>query len=279
MNIALIISSLIIGASTLNTPGDSSLTVPPTSDLPLPPLQNNSTPQQNQTRSQRAEQERKAQRKQAKTTNPYGYYAHSQQQNGRNAQNMGPMMPIAPTDSSMGSRVGQSYKFLPPTVNPATAGAEGGGEGYAGLPGPMNVPTSPTRARPGEAQSYTSMRSAEEQNRRLAASRNAASAQAQLTPKPFSSASAPSSGQSPYMNIFRGGTNNGTIDNYTTLVKPELDQQRANQKFGADIHGLENSTHVQGLNIRQLNRETQTLQGVNATQYFMNYGDYYQGAR
>jgi hypothetical protein len=81
------------------------------------------------------------------------------------------------------------------------------------------------------------------------------------------------------MNIFRGGSNNGTIDNYTTLVRPDLEQQRANQKFGADIHGLENSTHVQGMNIRQLNRDTQTLQGVNATQYFMNYGDYYQGAR
>ena len=80
------------------------------------------------------------------------------------------------------------------------------------------------------------------------------------------------------MNLFRTGNNNGTIDNYTTLVRPELDQQHANQKFGADIHGLEDSTHVQGLNIRQLNRDTQTLQGVNATQYFMNYGDYYQGA-
>jgi hypothetical protein len=186
-------------------------------------------------------------------------------------------MPIAPTDSSAGSQAGHAYQFLPPTANAATAESAGGRT--SGLSGPNSVPTSPTRARPGEAQSYTSMHAAEEQNHRMAASRNAASAPAQLTPKAFSGVAPSSSGSSPYMNLFRSGSNNGTIDNYTTLVRPELDQQRANQKFGADIHGLENSTHVQGMNIRQLNRDTQTLQGVNATQYFMNYGDYYQGAR
>ncbi len=275
MNIILILSTLVIGASTLNTPGNNALVVPPTSDLPLPPIQNNSTAPQAQTRAQKAEQDRNAQRNQAKATRPYGYTARYQQQN---AQNMPPMMPTAPTDSSVGSQVGQIYQFLPPTANAATAGSASGG-GYSGLPGPMNVPTSPTRARPGEAQSYTSMHTAEEQNRRMAATRNAASAPAALTPKAFSGINPSSSGSSPYMNLFRTGNNNGTIDNYTTLVRPELDQQRANQKFGADIHGLENSTHVQSLNIRQLNRETQTLQGVNATQYFMNYGDYYQGAR
>ena len=276
MNIALILSTLLIGASGLNTQDNGALTMPPTSDLPLPPLQNNSTAPQNQTRSQKAAQDHNAQRKQAQTSRTSGYSGRYQQQNG---QNMRPVMPTAPTDSSAGSQVGQSYNFLPPTANAASAGSDPNG-GYVGLPGPMNVPTSPTRARPGESQSYTSMHAAEEQNRRLAASRNSASAPAQMTPKAFSGVNAqPSTGSSPYMNLFRTGNNNGTIDNYTTLVKPQLDQSGANQKFGADIHSLENSTHVQGLNIRQLNRETQTLQGVNATQYFMNYGDYYQGAR
>jgi len=276
MKIALILSTLLIGASTLYAADNSALTMPPTSDLPLPPLQNNTTAPQNQTQTNKAEQERNAQRKQAQTSRTSGYSGRSQQQN---AQNMRPVMPTAPTDSSAGSRVGQVYNFLPPTADAASAGTDPNG-GYAGLPDRMNVPTSPTRARPGEAQSYTSMHSAEEQNRRLAASRNAASAPVQLTPKAFSSVnSQPSAGSSPYMNLYRTGNNNGTIDNYTTLVRPQLDQQGTNQKFGADIHGLENSTHVQGLNIRQLNRDTQTLQGVNATQYFMNYGDYYQGAR
>ena len=86
-------------------------------------------------------------------------------------------------------------------------------------------------------------------------------------------------GISPYMNLFRTGTNNGTIDNYTTMVRPQLDQRRANQQFGADINNLENSSRVQGFHINQLNRETQNLQGVKAQQYFMNYGDYYPSAR
>ena len=279
MKIALILSTLLIGASTLNAADNSALTMPPTSDLPLPPIQNNTTAPQNQTQTKKAEQNRNAQRKQAQTSRTAGYSGRSQQQNTQNAQNMRPVMPTAPTDSSAGSRVGQAYNFLPPTADAASAGSDPNG-GYAGLPDRMNVPTSPTRARPGEAQSYTSMHSAEEQNKRQAATRNAASAQAQIAPKAFSGAyNQPSSGSSPYMNLYRTGNNNGTIDNYTTLVKPQLDQTGTNQKFGADIHGLENSTHVQGLNIRQLNRETQTLQGVNATQYFMNYGDYYQGAR
>lgn len=273
MNIALILSTLLIGAATLNTQDNNALTVPPNSELPLPPIQNNNAnAPKTQTNAQKAEQQRNAQRQQSKS-HTSGYSGRSQQ------QNMRPVMPAAPTDSSAGSQVGQAYNFLPPTANPASAGSDSNG-GYVGLPGPMNVPTSPTRARPGEAQSYTSMHAAEEQNRRLAASRNSASAQAQLTPKAFSGVyNQPSTGSSPYMNLFRTGNNNGTIDNYTTLVKPQLDQTGTNQKFGSDIHGLENSTHVQGLNIRQLNRETQTLQGVNATQYFMNYGDYYQGAR
>jgi hypothetical protein len=271
MNIALILSTLIIGAS-VNPTGDSSLIAPPTSDLPLPPIQNNSAASQTQTRSA----PKGTQQHQTRATRSSGYSGRSQQQN---AQNAPLLMPIAPTDSSAGSQVGHAYQFLPPTANAATAESAGGGGSASGLSGPMSVPTSPTRARPGEAQSYTSLHNAEVQNQRSAATRNAASAPAQLTPKAFSGVTPSSSGSSPYMNIFRGGSNNGTIDNYTTLVRPDLEQQRANQKFGADIHGLENSTHVQGLNIRQLNRDTQTLQGVNATQYFMNYGDYFQGAR
>ncbi len=272
MNIALILSTLLIGASALNTQDNNALTMPPTSDLPLPPLQNNSTAPKKETPEQKSQQERNAQRQQARSSHTS---ERSQQQN---AQNLRPVMPSAPTDSSAGSRIGQTYNFLPPTADAASAGSDPNG-GYVGLPGPMNVPTSPTHARPGEAQSYTSMHAAEE-NRRLAASRNSASASAPIQPKAFSGVyNQPSSGSSPYMNLYRTGNNNGTIDNYTTLVKPQLDQTGANQKFGADIHSLENSTHVQGLNIRQLNRETQTLQGVNATQYFMNYGDYYQGAR
>jgi hypothetical protein len=221
-------------------------------------------------------QDRNSQRSQSRSSRTSGSTGRSQQQYG---QNYPPMMPSAPTDSSAGSQMGQSYQYLPPTANSAVGNASGGGRASGDF-GPQSVPNSPTRARPGEPQSYTSMQNITQQNRIQSAARNATATAPQLTAKPFSDASQRSSGgSSPYMNLFRSGNSNGTVDNYTTLVRPELDQQRANQKFGADIHGLENSTHVQGLNIRQLNRDTQTLQGVNATQYYMNYGDYYQGAR
>jgi hypothetical protein len=280
MNIALILSTLLVGASTVNPMNDgSAMVAPPNSDLPLPPIQKNTTSPDSESRTERAMKERK----QAGATRPSGYSSNSGRTaaNSRaNNQNMAPLLPIAPTDSAAGSQAGYAYQYLPPTANAATAGAAGTAGGASNMGSPMNVPTSPTRARPGEAQSYASRQTAEAQNRRMAAARNSASAPAQSTSKAFSGVSgSSSSGISPYMNLFRSGNNNGTIDNYSTLVRPVLDQQRANLKFGADIHGLENSTHVQGLNIQQLNRETQTLQGVNATQYFMNYGDYYQGAR
>ena len=79
------------------------------------------------------------------------------------------------------------------------------------------------------------------------------------------------------MNLYRTGNAGGTIDNYTTLVRPELDQRRTNQQFGSDINSLENSSRVQGFNLNQLNRDTQNLQGVKYQQFFMNYGDFYPG--
>jgi hypothetical protein len=274
MNILLILSTLVIGAA---SGGDSSSTQisPPTADFPLPPIQNNSNATKPKPKSPMKEaQELNERQKKDRGLRTSGYSGRSQQQYG---QGSGTLMPMAPTDSSAGSQLGQNYQFLPPTANASVGDANGARS--SGMYGPT-VPGSPTRARPGEPQSYSSMQNVEQQTRRQAAARSAATAPPQLAPKPFSGAAQTSaSGISPYMNLFRTGSNNGTIDNYSTLVRPELDQRRANQKFGADIHGLENSTHVQGLNIQQLNRDTQNLQGVNATQYFMNYGDFYQGAR
>jgi hypothetical protein len=280
MNIALILSTLVISAAAINSGDNSQLLspqlAPPTSDLPLPPIQKNSTTPKTKTHSPLQDaQDRNTQRSQSRTSRSTGSYGRSQQQYG---QNMPPLMPIAPTDSAAGSQIGQSYQYLPPTSRSAVGDAGSGGRS-SGMYGPSGVPTSPTHARPGEPQSYTSMQTITQQNRIQSAARNATAASPQLTAKPFSGSTQRSSTTSPYMNLFRSGNSNGTIDNYTTLVRPELDQQRANQKFGADIHGLENSTHVQGLNIQQLNRDTQSLQGVNATQYYMNYGDFYQGAR
>ena len=91
------------------------------------------------------------------------------------------------------------------------------------------------------------------------------------TEKPFSGYQTPS-GISPYMNIYRSGTNNGTIDNYTTLVKPQLDQRYLNQQYGRDIRGLQGDSRTQGQSLQQQSRQ---LQGVSTPQFYMNYGNYY----
>jgi hypothetical protein len=91
------------------------------------------------------------------------------------------------------------------------------------------------------------------------------------TAKPFAGYQTPS-GQSPYMNLFRNGTDNGTIDNYTTLVRPQLNQRFLNQQFGQDIRGLQSDTRLQGQSLMNQSRQ---LQGVSTPQFYMNYGGYY----
>ncbi|MEN6557819.1 MAG: hypothetical protein ABFC54_06535 [Thermoguttaceae bacterium] len=93
--------------------------------------------------------------------------------------------------------------------------------------------------------------------------------------KAFAGYRAPS-GVSPYMNLFRRDSG-GTVDNYSTLVRPESDQRFLNQRFGSDIRGLQNSTRTQGINLQNLNQQNRTLQGVGTPQYYMNYGNYYPG--
>ncbi len=82
------------------------------------------------------------------------------------------------------------------------------------------------------------------------------------------------SGISPYMNLFRNGTDNGTVDNYTTLVKPQLDQRYLNQQYGRDIRGLQTDARLQGSSLQQINQSRQ-LQGISTPQFYMNYGSYY----
>jgi hypothetical protein len=95
----------------------------------------------------------------------------------------------------------------------------------------------------------------------------------QSTEKAFAGYRTPS-GTSPYMNLYRNGTNNGTIDNYTTLVRPQLDQHILNQQYGRDIRGLQTDSRMQGSSLQQINQSRQ-LQGVSTPQFYMNYGSYY----
>ena len=52
------------------------------------------------------------------------------------------------------------------------------------------------------------------------------------------------------MNLFR--LQGDTLDNYTSLVRPQIEQRFLNQQFGRDIRGLENQTRLQGVNMQQL---------------------------
>jgi hypothetical protein len=178
-----------------------------------------------------------------------------------------PIMPVSPTDSN--ASVGEMYQWLPPTAAAAAGRSQQGAVN--------SMPNSPTRGRPDVPQNYSSMATAQMQRNRMEAARNSARPTVQGTTKPYSDQRSMGGTISPYMNLFRTGNAGGTIDNYSTLVRPELDQRRLNSQMGNDINNLESTYNVQSMNIRQLGRQTQSLNGVNANQYYMNYGDYYSG--
>jgi len=93
--------------------------------------------------------------------------------------------------------------------------------------------------------------------------------------KPFANFT-PRPAVSPYMNLYRAdGTFNA--NNYYTLVKPMLEQQRMNQQFRNNIRGLQNTTRTQGSTLQQLDRRANQLQGTAQPRYFMNHRQYYPG--
>lgn len=79
-----------------------------------------------------------------------------------------------------------------------------------------------------------------------------------------------SSPVSPYMEIYRRG-NAGMVDNYTSLVRPMLDQQAQNRQFQSDIGNVQDA-------LRQPARQV-SPQGQDAGQggYFIDYRGYYPG--
>jgi hypothetical protein len=98
--------------------------------------------------------------------------------------------------------------------------------------------------------------------------------------KPFADARPFSNGVSPYMGLFRNDTAGGTIDNYSTLVRPALDQRGMNQQFNLDIYGLERNARLQEMALRQMSRmraAERTPQGVSTPQFNRNFGGYYPG--
>lgn len=93
--------------------------------------------------------------------------------------------------------------------------------------------------------------------------------------KPFAGYTPPPT-TSAYMNMYRA--NQGQIENYTTLVRPELQAQQQNQRFGGDIRGLQSLSRVQQHALQRLgkvNQSQQIQQGFVAPEYFNNYQMYY----
>ena len=190
------------------------------------------------------------------------------------------VIPNSPTDMSA-PMDGQQGQLLPPTSGDAEALRSGTMGRSSGGMGGMRTPMAPTYRRPaaGSQSGYRptsrgSMLQPNQQIRRpegiggsmLAAPQAAAE-------KPFA-AYRPASGVSPYMNLFRHDTSGGTIDNYNTFVRPEIEQRRLNQQVGRDLRGLERNTRVQSTALQQMERESRNLQGVTTPQ-FMNYGNFF----
>jgi hypothetical protein len=181
------------------------------------------------------------------------------------------IMPVAPSEMPAGGLPGA------PTSNTGVmpTNASGGGASTGALN--LRMPTERDRSAGDQSQTnYHSVSRGLDQSRTVQPT-GAASVMAPpvqpSTDKAFGGFRA-TSGISPYMNLFRTGTNNGTIDNYTSLVRPALDQRSLNQQFGHDIRGLQNDTRMQGSSLQQLN-QTRQLQGVGTPQFYMNYGSYY----
>jgi hypothetical protein len=265
MNVAIMFLSLVIGGADVGPPtGDNSDlpgVAPPTTQIPLQP-----------------ELRSALQRTPSRGSSTRGVPAGSVRGNTRPAP-QSTAMPSAPTSDSEGE---QQYQWQAPTAAPAkgaAAGMGGGGTGGGGFYGQSKRPYSPTHPGPGQAKSYNAQQDAQLLQMRLQSAQQATAPATQQPSKAFSGVQMNTGNSSPYMNLYRTGTNNGTIDNYTTMVRPQFDQRRANQQFGADINSLENTSRVQGFHLNQLNRDTQNLQGVKYQQFFMNYGDFYPNAR
>jgi hypothetical protein len=182
-------------------------------------------------------------------------------------QGMSPIVPYAPTEAvPPGGAPGQP---MAPTSNAPQGLISTPGAGAFAPQQPM-APTAPRSAPMGMS------RSTLETGRNLPMlNTNPGAVSAPVAEKPFAGYR-PTSGVSPYMNLFR--IQGDSLDNYTSLVRPQVEQRFLNQQFGRDIRSLENNTRSQGLDLRQLYRSNQTLQGVGTPQYYMNTQNYYPGS-
>ena len=251
----------------------------------------------------------------AATRGAYPGRGGSAYQQGVQPAGPGRFMPTAPTDSAGGpGEAIETSPFLSPTDQPGALGSPGAGnfsaQPLAGSPGSLGqqsgfgipgisrrqAPPTPSRRPSGYSRrpsrygtqppprSYAEYRIQQTQfapsgNYGLGAGRPAASlgGSPARTSKPFSGYQARPA-VSPYMDLFRLD-GSGSVDNYSTFVKPRLNQKKRNVMVGGEIRSLQNRTQNQGGAIQRIGSQTQALQGRSNHNYFMNRGGYYPGSR
>ncbi len=178
-------------------------------------------------------------------------------------------MPTAPTDLSQPGTPGMPQMPETPTQ---------GGPAGAGQQAASNMPNAPTYRPPstaGPPNPNTSYYSALSQQRDLAGQAAYRSYTGPPPPeKVYAGTQVPSSGVSPYMQLFRNDTAGGTIDNYTTLVRPQLQQQQLNQQFGTDVFGLQRAARIQQATMQRMQNIDRSLQSVSTPQFYMYGGGY-----
>ncbi len=187
------------------------------------------------------------------------------------------VLPTAPTELVPPGTPGMP--LMPPTPTPGEAAVPAGQPANADPNASSRLPNAPTYRPPtasGPRSSSYSSYAALDQQRQLAGT-TAYRSFASLPPpeKVYAGTQVSTSGVSPYLQLFRNDTAGGTIDNYSTLVKPQLQQQRMNQQFGTDLWGLQRDARIQQASVQRMQNNVRTLQGVGTPQFYMNGGGYY----
>ena len=184
---------------------------------------------------------------------------------------------IPPRSPVRSGPVQQAYSTAWPYLDftPTRSAYGGTGSAAANLPLPptgragVNRYPTPLGAR-GGGSSFTSQAAAQ------AMSGSRPSARTSVSSRPFSDYS-PRSGTSPYMNLFRADSQFGEIDNYTSQVRPVLQQRQTNRQTQWDLRSLRSRSGAQGTQLRELNQRTNALQGTSRPNSFGNYFNYYPG--
>jgi hypothetical protein len=191
------------------------------------------------------------------------------------------ILPPAPTDALYPNLPGSMQFPLPPTVRESDLiPGPGPVDPYVSpnAPKPINIPPARQAWSPRTAESPSTYSEANDIRDRIAAATHPAYTDQPPPPKAFAEARPFSGGVSPYMNLFRNDTNGGTIDNYSTFVRPQLAQRSLNQQYNMDLWGLQRIQRIQNDALQQLGRNySNAPQYIGTPQFYQNYGNYYQG--